>query len=172
MFQRHPESRAWRVRSCIASMWVCGSVALGGSFLDHPIPDRDGMIPVQLDLTADDSLRSVVETCLIKELEAIPDVRLEETAPVILRVIAIEQRSTAGESLGHLVYVAGLLRVPSEQMDAVFVKWERLRALPPNSSRLCQLVRTDFDEQILQFIRGWTRDTPENDPAAGEDGGE
>jgi len=146
--------RSFVVAECrflIRRLATCGLVAL--AIVAHCLAASENPIRVRLDVTAEETLHSKLDDCLKSGLGAIDDVSVDPGASMVLRVIAIEQRTTTGDPLGYLLYEAGHVSVESEDPSAVVVKWERLLALPPDFPSACRKVVQDFEGEVIQTVR-------------------
>lgn len=137
---------------CAASA-VLVAASLSSSQAEATEPAVTTRIPVQLEITADDALLGQFKECLERELRKLPDVNVDPSSTLRLRLIALEQETTAGDLLGYLLYVAGYFPGPAPDSDAVAIKWETLLAMPPDFPAVCKRIGDDFNNHVLESVR-------------------
>lgn len=140
--------------------WLAGALALTlcSTVVDAAGSPPASVLPIRLDLTADEPLAGELRGCLLEELRRTPELRLsDESGAVTLAVIAAEQRMSDGELIGYLVYSGGYLAGPTcskapeaGQPRGVIIQWQSLRMLPPDLNAACKTVFGALKSSVVE----------------------
>lgn len=146
----------------------------------HAAEPRDAQFSasVKLSVSATDSIKNSVTSCLNRELHALNDVQLVEDKPEWeINVLALEVRSTRGYRGGIAMSTVILTRFQNEKIATLFHPAEKVRGLAQTknlweypshslnmdaSDRLqimCKQIIADFDTRHLEKSRERFRET-------------
>ena len=108
-------------------------------------------VAVALNVTAESPLRDQLVECLTSRITQLKNVRLDSKAGTQLRLIALEQKASDGETYGYLFYQAGL--ASSHDPSAHAVLWETLRSLPPDLPSACDQLASAYETEVIERVR-------------------
>ena len=107
----------WSRTACALAIAVLSLSAHAASPVDDRLP-----VNVKLSVSASNTIRTSVETCLIRELSALGSVRLVADRPDWeITVLALDVTSTRGYRGGIAISTVFLPRFPNEQLEPLFL---------------------------------------------------